>query len=96
VSEDSLLRSSVRELVLEVIDGAKPKTNTGLVDSGLFSGENALYAIKDEEDNLWSLKYKRGVLPQPLKQKFTGFNQLKRYTDAYFLSRNLKIVNVKD
>lgn len=90
-------RNPVKTLVLKVIDGTKPLSSTGIVDKDLFSGENELYALMDEENLLWSFKYKRGILPPALKeQKFTSFKNLKTFADHYFKTRNIEIVEVKD
>ena len=73
------LASSDRVLVLEVVDGEKPLSSTGLVDPRLFTGENKLHAIKNPQTCLWHLTYEMGVLPATLKGEYTGFNQLKKF-----------------
>lgn len=89
-------RNPDRIIKLKIIDGTKPLTATGLTDSRLFSGENNLHAIMDEEDCLWHLKYDSGVLPQHLKQKFTSFKFLYKHVETYFKGRNIEISEVKD
>jgi hypothetical protein len=90
------LASSDRVLVLEVIDGQKPLSSTGLVDPRLFTGENKLHAIKDTQTCLWHLKYDQGIVPPPLKGQYTGFNQLKKFCEDYFQKRNMRIKEVID
>lgn len=91
-------RSLDRVLVLKRKDGLKPKSVTGMVDSRLFDGsnQNQLHAVQSEIDLLWHFKYEQGVLPEPLRCKFTSFNKLKKHADDYFSTRNLEITIVKD
>lgn len=89
-------RSSDRILVLKPIDGAKPLSSTGLVDTRLFTGENKLHAIMDDTNCMWRLKYDQGGLPPALKQTFTGFSKLIDYTKTYFKKRNIEIVDILD
>lgn len=91
------MRSNDRVLVLEVIDGTKPKTATGLTDSRLFSGEenDSLHAVQSPT-GLWTCKYSRSTLPEPLRQTFTSFNRLREYVDGYYNRRNLRIAKVID
>lgn len=88
------VRSVDRVLVLEPIDGKSPLSSTGMVDPRLFTGENKLHAIKDEQTALWHFKYDMGVLPPQLKQEFTGFPKLKTFADNYFKKRNIQIKEV--
>lgn len=83
--------SGERLLKLSVIDGTKPKSSTGLVDTRLFTGENHLRAIMDPETCLWYMRYDDGGLPTPLKQRFTSFNRLLQHAQAYFKGRNIKV-----
>lgn len=92
----SNLMNTDRILVLETIDGEKPLSSTGLTDPRLFTGENKLHAIKDPQTCLWYLKYEKGVLPPQLKGQYTGFNQLRRFCEDYFIKRNMRIKEVID
>jgi hypothetical protein len=95
-SLESKMRSPDRILVLEHIPGLSPKKNTGLVDTSLFTGTNQLHAKMDPETTFWSFQYERGVLPEPLKQKFTSFKVLMKHADEYFKKRNIQIKEIKD
>lgn len=87
---------SDRVLKLEVIDGKKPRTSTGLVDTRLFNNGGSLHAVMDNQTCLWTFKYDSGTLPPKMKQQFTSFSALKKFADQYFETRNLKIVEVND
>lgn len=89
-------RSTDRILVLKIIDGKKPTSSLGNVDTRLFKGENKLHAIMDPRTCLWYFKYDSGALPEPLKQKFTSFNKLLEFARAYFVKRNIEIAEVID
>lgn len=90
------LRSDDRVFKLTVIDDKNPISTSGLVDKRLFSGENQLHAIKEEQYGLWGFKYDAGVLPEPLKQKFTTFKECVKFADEYFNKRNIKITEIQD
>ena len=90
------MRSKDRVLVLNVMDDKKPKSSTGMVDTSLFTGGNKLHAKMEDDTCLWYLKYDNGILPQPLKVKFTSFPQLKRHAEEYFKNRNIEIKEVID
>jgi len=96
VPDSGKMKATDRVLVLKVIDKEKPRTVFGNVDPKLFTGENKLHAIKDEEYNHWSFKYDSGGVPEPLKQKFTSFKALLKHAEIYYRTRNLKIVEVID
>lgn len=57
-----------------------------------------LHAI--QEAGLWHVRfmtpegYSAGELPEPLKQQWTNFNQLKKFLDTYFATRNIKIEEI--
>lgn len=84
--------STDRIIEVKVKDGAQPKSSTGLLDSRLFTGDNHLHAIQDA--GLWYLKYEKGGLPSPLKQKFTNFNQLLKHVKTYFEGRNAEVKEI--
>lgn len=93
----SKMRSSERILVLEPIEGQNVKTDKGLIDNRLFTGENNQVIVEmDGETLFWSFRYKSGILPEPLKQKFTTFKLAYEFAKNYFERRGLRIVEVKD
>lgn len=94
--ENTKQRKDERTLVLRPMEGKFTKATSGLTDSRIFTGENTVCAVMDPRDCLWSIKYKVGVVPQPLKQKFTSFSALKRHVDEYFGRRNILIEKVID
>lgn len=85
-----------RILVVKPIDGEKPLSSRGLLDSRLFQGTNTVHAIRENETGLWKVKFQQGVVPPPLKQHFTSLGTLLTFTRNYFANRNLEIVEVKD
>lgn len=87
-------RNTDRILVLERVD--TKKKDVGLVDPRVFSGQNELHAVMDLGTRLWSMKYKHGILPPQLKNKFTDFNTLKQHAEVYFSTRNIRISKVID
>lgn len=95
-SLESKMRSPDRELVLSHVEGKDPKGSTGLVDPNLFTGTNKLHAKMDPQTSFWYFQYEKGILPEPLKQKFTSFKVLKKHAEEYFAKRNIVIKEVKD
>lgn len=85
-----------RILSLELIDGKAPLSSTGLIDKRLFRGENKLHAIKDTQTCLWYMKYDDGLIPEPLRQRFTTFSRLFKTAEDYFTKRNVKITEIID
>jgi len=90
------VRSDDRILVLKIIDKKAPLATSGVIDRRLFNGEDNLHAVMNSMDCLWTFKYNTGMLPEPLKQKFTSFSALKRFADGYFNKRNMMITEVKN
>lgn len=91
------MRSPDRVLVLKPIEGTRGAKNTsGVIDTRLFTGDNQLHAIMNQQTSLWKLKYDQGTVPPPLQCEFTSFGKLKEYTEAYFKKRNIEIAEVKD
>jgi hypothetical protein len=89
--------SNDRILVIRPMDGKKPTSGTGLIDVSLFStGGNQLHAMRDPLTTLWYFKYERGVLPTPLKQRWTSWTAMLAFATKYFKNRNLQIVEVID
>ena len=91
------VRSKDRVIALEVIDGMKAKSSTGLLDTRLFTGEQQLHLKMDPQTCFWSFQYSNnGVLPEPLKCQFTGFKAALKFAEEYFKNRNIKITEIKD
>jgi len=94
-SEDiKVQRGNDRILKLKVIDGEKPISSLGLVDPRLFTGENKLHALLEDNSSLWHLKYDSGTLPAPLRQRFTGYSKLVTFVRDYFARRNVEVEEV--
>lgn len=95
--QESNLRSSDRVLSLSVIDGEKAKSSTGLLDTRLFTGEQQLRLKMDSQTCLWFFQYtNNGILPEPLKGKYTGFKAGLKTAEDYFKKRNIQITDIKD
>lgn len=82
-------------LKLKPVNG-RPKGPSGLLDTGLFTGNNNLHAIMDTQTCLWSLAYDHGKLPPQLKQRYTGFHPLMKHVTEYMRLRNIEISEVQD
>jgi len=93
--QSAKMRSDDRILVLEITDG-RALNSAGLLDNRLFKGENRLHAVRDPMSSLWYMKYDNGILPQPLRQRFSSFNKLVDYTTLYFKRRGVKIEKIID
>jgi hypothetical protein len=96
ISPESKMSSPDRVLVLKPIEGKKPLNNSGVADPKIFTGENKLHAIMDPLTCLWRLKYDNGVIPEGLKGNFTNFTALKKFAEAFYIKRNIEIVEVKN
>lgn len=83
-------------LKLAPVDGKAPLSSTGLIDKRLFTGDNRLHAIYDHQTHLWYLKYDDGIVPDPLKQRFTGLQKMLDFVTGYFARRNIKIEEIID
>ena len=91
------LRATNRELKLQVIDGKKAQSSTGLADPRLFSGKQHLMCKMDLQSGLWSFQYTNaGLLPDALKGQFTSFSKAREFAEGYFLRRNIQITEVVD
>ncbi len=91
------VRSTDRIISLSVIDGEKPKSSTGLVDTRLFTGEQQLRLKMDPQTCLWKFQYtNNGMLPEGLQGQYTGFKAGIKAAEQYFLKRNIKITEIKD
>ena len=90
-------RSTDRILELSVIDGEKPKSSTGQLDSRLFTGGQRLHLKMNPETCLWSFQYSHGgLLPGGLDGQYTGFKAGLKVAEEYFRKRNVKITRVND
>lgn len=99
VSPESKMRSPDRILELSIIDGTKPKDSLGMVDPRLLKDgpdKNRIHIVMDTHSSLWSIRYEKGAVPQPLQGQYTGFKQARDHCERYFASRNIKITDVKD
>lgn len=88
--------SNDRIIILEKIPGEATKTVTGTIDNRLFSGQNRLHALKDQESSFWKLRYDSGLLAEPLKQSWTSFGKLYSFVSEYFKRRGVEIKEVID
>lgn len=84
-----------RELILRPMEGKRATSASGLVDNRLFKGENSLNAIQGE-DGLWFCRFEQGIVPEPLKQRWTSVSKLLGFVKNYYEKRNIEIVEVKD
>lgn len=80
-----------RIIELKPKEGEKTLNSAGLVDPRLFKGENKLRAVMDNGTCLWFMRYEKGAVPEPLKQKFTTLSALVKYAKSYFDSRGIQI-----
>jgi hypothetical protein len=92
---DEKTQTNDRVLVLKPRPDQNTLDNKGLIDNRLFKGENNLHAIMDTQTLLWTMKYEKGGLPEPLKQSWTSFKRLFDYAEKYFNSRGVDISEVK-
>lgn len=94
--DDSKMRKTDRVIKLRPIDGKTVKDTAGNTDPGLWTGSNNLHAIKEDDTNLWYLKYENGGIPAPLKVKWTSFKELMKAVEPYYLKRGLKVHEIID
>lgn len=95
-SYEEKMHAPMRELKVALKEGKTAKSSSGLVDTRLFTGENKLLCIMDEYGN-WFFKYSNtGLLPEPLKCKFTRVSKAIEYAKQYFAKRDLEVTEVKD
>ena len=93
---DDKMRKTKRALVLKPIDGKVTKNTIGLLDPRIFTGEQNVYAVKDDQTNLWYIRYDRGIMPEPLQERFTSFEKCLRHAQQYFKKRNVQVDKVID
>lgn len=89
-------RKTDRILVLKPKEGQGAKSTGGIIDSRLFTGENALHAVQDQARMTWAFKYNAGGVPEPLKGRYTTFKKAYEAAKFYFDKRNVDIVEVID
>ena len=90
------MKSDDRVIVIKPMDGKQTISSTGLVDKRLFTGENKLHAHWDNRTGMWSLHYDIGGLPPALKGSWTMFSELEKHVRAYFKTRNIEVVEIKE
>lgn len=92
---DDKARKTDRVLRLKAREGGS-KSSTGLVDKRLFTGDNSLHVIQNDQ-GLWNFKYAEGAVPPVLKnQSFTSFDLAYSHAKRYFDTRNVEIVGIDD
>jgi hypothetical protein len=89
-------KSKDRILVLKPIEGADILNSKGMVDKRLFSRENNLHAIQDEQYGFWSVQYDSGVIPPVFQQRWTSFTKLYDFVSEYYKRRNVEIKEIID
>lgn len=89
------MHSETRELTLQSTKDFD-KSKSGLLDPDLLTGKQKIFAVRGPQDNLWRFKYEHGILPQPLKQSFTKFDELYKYGEGYFSRRGILIIGTVD
>lgn len=92
----TVLAKTDRVFQLTPRPGEKTLTDTGLVDTRLFKGENKLHAVMDSPSCHWFMKYEKGGLPDPLKGRYTSFPKLVDAAKQYFASRGVDISEIID
>ena len=92
------IRKTDRKLILAIADGASAaKTDTGMLDKRLFNGGSCIHLKMDPETCFWTFQYDHnGILPEPLRTKFTGFKVAKKFAEDYFAKRNVVIKEIQD
>jgi hypothetical protein len=87
--------SPMRELVLKPGEAYLKTGTANLVDPGVWKGTNSLRILQDET-SLWGFKFEKGLLPDPLKQRFTSVSKAINFAKSYFTKRNIEVIEVKD
>lgn len=81
--------------ILAPIEGKFALNTSGTADPRLFTGENKLHAVQGV-NGLWTLKYEKGIMQEPLKQTFTNFKFVEQFVREYFLKRNIEVKEIID
>ena len=78
-------------------EGEKIRGATGLVDNRLMTGDNKLHAVFEGHTCLWYLKYEKGGMPEPLRDKrYTSFRKAVDAAELYFGKRGLEITKIEE
>lgn len=67
-----------------------------MVDKRLFTGENKLHCILNNDTGLWSFKMEHGFLPGGLDKTFTTYTKAVNYVRDYYDKRNVEIVKTEN
>ena len=92
----SKMHSNDRVIVLKAKEGATVVSSGLTPDHRLFTGENKLHVVMDEQTSLWSMHYEQGAIPAALKGNFTSFRKAYEFARAYYERRNVEIIEVID
>lgn len=93
--ESPKMASTDRVLVLAPVEGAKTLSSKGLTDNRLFTGDNKLHVVREEDTGFWYFKMDKGGLPPHLdERRFTGYSAALKYTKDYYKTRNVEIKEV--
>ena len=84
-----------RIIVLKPMEGKEPMDSKGHVDKRLFSGENKLHAVFDNQKGFWFMRYDQGAIPGALDMQFVELSKLMDFVRNYFAKRNIEIVEVQ-
>src|SRR5438445_10985282 len=77
-------------------EGEGTKNTSGITDNRLFTGENKLHAVMDTQNTLWTLRYEKGVTPEPFKGQWTSFSKILNFVKDYYAKRNIDVVGIID
>lgn len=80
-----------RVFVLEQLDEKKA---TGLLDPRVYKGGNKLSAVMNPQTTMWTFKLEHGLVPLPLRNRYTDYKSLYRHAEDYFSTKNIKIKEV--
>lgn len=90
----SFITGAIRTFTLTPMEGFDVKNAGGMTDKRLFTGENKIHAIKDNQTGLWYLRYEKGVVPEEFKQHFTTASVLVKFIEDYYRRRNITVKEV--
>lgn len=79
-----------RTLVLEQTS----KKDLGTLDPAVFKGGNSISATMDPRTALWHFKMERGLVPSPLRNKYTDLNSALKHARDYFATKSIIIKEV--
>lgn len=84
-----------RIIVLRPMEGKHPTNSSGQIDKRLFSGDNKLHAVFDNQKGFWHMRYDNGSLPGALDVNFVELAPLLDFARSYFANRNIEIVEIQ-